>query len=257
MFGIGGPNPKNHLIKKIPVLYWYTFLRESCGVIFFRMKVFVSFFFFSIFIVLFAFGQQENKNDNNTPLDTSAEKSPTTKFLTRNGYMFPNSRNINPIPDSLKKWPDTVYFNTAYRSSLLGSPTIPISFSKLEYVDGKYQVTPTVSLGIGYTWFTGTFIFTESDKIMVDPVFFFGLIVDAGLTNDFALNKLTGFFTGGFVGIGPFNIFFGYDYIIKTPTVGLGARLDLYTVYPKILKPVGKVREVRSHKRMAPRIENE
>jgi len=136
----------------------------------------------------------------------------------------------------------------------LGSPTIPISFSKIELINGKYEVTPTVSIGFGYTWFTGKFIFNENDKITIDPVFFFGLIADAGLSNDFNLRKLTGFFTGGFIGFGAFSLFGGYDYIAQSTTIGLGGRIDLFTLNQNTLKPFGKVRELRKHKRAAPRL---
>jgi hypothetical protein len=156
------------------------------------------------------------------------EKSPIVDFLTKRGYKFPESSKTKFIPDSTKKWPDTLYYNTVYRAKLLGSPTIPISFSKIEYVGGKYVVSPTISIGYGYTWFTGDFIFNENDKITVDPVFFFGLIGDIGLQNDFSLKKLASIFTGGFIGIGQFSLFAGYDYLSKSATIGLGGRIDLY-----------------------------
>ena len=153
-------------------------------------------------------------------------------FLNKRGYTFTDSNTINTRVDSLQKWPDTIYYNTSYRATLLGSPTIPISFSKIELVDGKYQVTPTVSIGYGYTWFTGKFIFNENDKITIDPVFFFGLIADIGLQNDFRLNKLTSIFTGGFIGFGAFSLFGGYDYMTQSPSIGLGGRIDLFTARP-------------------------
>jgi len=184
-------------------------------------------------------------------------KSPTVQFLNRRGYIFPDSNKVNTHTDSLRKWPDTLYYNTAYRATLLGSPTIPVSFSKIELVNGKYQVTPSVSIGYGYTWFTGKFIFSENDKIIIDPVFFFGLIGDIGLQNDFSLNKLASIFTGAFVGFGPFSLFGGYDYLAQSPTIGLGGRIDLYTISQNRLKPFGNVRELRRHKKVALPIENE
>ena len=185
------------------------------------------------------------------------EKSPTVKFLNKRGYKFPDTSIIQSIPDSLKKWPDTVFYNTVYKAILLGSPTIPISFSKIENINGKYQVTPSVSVGFGYTWFFGDFIFNENDKITIDPSFFFGLIGDIGLQNDFSLNKLASIFTGGFVGIGAFSLFAGYDYLSKSPSIGLGGRIDLFTLSQKFLNPIGKVREARKHKSVALPIGNE
>ena len=207
------------------------------------MKAIFLFLFYLIFLGKIANAQEE--------------KSPTVKFLIKRGYTFTDSTQVNNRAQSLKKWPDTLYYNTSYRATLLGSPTIPISFSKIVLVNGKYQVTPTVSIGYGYTWFTGKFIFNENDKITIDPVFFFGLIADIGLQNDFSLKKLTSIFTGGFIGFGSFSLFGGYDYMSKSLTIGLGGRIDLFTISQNRLKPFGKVREVRKHKRAAVPISNE
>lgn len=95
----------------------------------------------------------------------------------------------------------------------MGSPCIPITFSRVEYEDGQYQVTPTVGAGYGYTWFFGDFIMNEDEKITVDPTFYFGIMGDIGLQSNFSLQKLGSVFTGGLVGFGPFSLFFGYDYI--------------------------------------------
>ncbi len=189
--------------------------------------------------------------------NSQEEKSPTVKFLNKRGYTFKDSILVNSSTESLRKWPDTLYYNTSYKAVLLGSPTIPISFSKIELVNGNYEVAPTVSIGYGYTWFTGKFIFSENDKIIIDPVFFFGLIADVGLQNNFSLKKLTSIFTGGFIGFGAFSLFGGYDYMSKSPTLGLGGRIDLFTISQNYLKPIGKVREVRKHKKAALIISNE
>jgi len=185
------------------------------------------------------------------------DKSPTATFLIKNGYNFPDSSNTLKIPVHLKKWPDTIYYNTVYKAMFMGSPTIPISFSKIENINGKYQVTPSISIGFGYTWFFGDFIFNENDKITVDPLVFFGLIGDVGLQNDFSLNKLASIFTGGFIGIGSFSLFAGYDYLSKSLAIGLGGRIDLFTLSQYFLTPIGKVREARKHKRIAIPIGNE
>ena len=171
--------------------------------------------------------------------------------------MFPDSSAQKKFPDSLQKWPDTLYYNTVYVPRLSGSPTIPISFSRIEYTDGKYQVSPTISIGYGYTWFTGDFIFNENDKILINPKLFFGLVADVGLQSDFSFKKLAGVFAGGFIGFGSFSLFAGYDFISQSPSIGLGGRIDLFTVKQNYLKPFGKVRELRRHKSAAPVILNE
>ncbi|MDF2449041.1 MAG: hypothetical protein K0R26_1545 [Bacteroidota bacterium] len=184
-----------------------------------------------------------------------SDKSPTVQFLEKRGYIFQDSSSRVSKP--MEKWPDTLYYNTVYVSNLLGSPTIPISFSRIEFVDGKYQVSPTISLGLGYTWFTGNFIFNENDKITIDPKLFFGLIADVGLQNDFSFKELTGIFAGGFIGFGNFSLFTGYDFMSRSPSIGLGGRIDLFTVSQNFMMPIGKVRELRKHKKRATPIENE
>ena len=185
------------------------------------------------------------------------EKSPTALFLYKWGYIFPDSPHAVDEPDSTDKWPDTLYFNTVYRPKLLGSPTIPVSFSRIELSAGKYQVTSVISLGYGYTWFTGNFVFNETDKIVVDPRFYFGAVADFALQNDLQLDKLAGFFIGGFVGISSFSLFIGYDFIALSPSVSIGGRIDVYTFRQLSLKPIGKVREERKHKTGALRIRDE
>ena len=176
--------------------------------------------------------------------------SPITKFLLDRDYHFPDARQRTYNT----QWPDTLYYNTPYKSKLLGSITIPISFSSIEILKGQYSVSPTVSLGLGYTWFWGDFIFNENDKITVDPKFFFGLIGNAGLENNFSFNKLASFLAGGFIGIGSFTLFGGYDVINKSPSLGVGGRIDLYTLSQNTLHIIGKVRPVRKHRRIAPMI---
>ena len=189
--------------------------------------------------------------------DSLVDKSPTVVFLFKRGYTFPDSSNKKKTVAPVRNWPDSLYYNTVYISRLLGSPTVPISFSRIEYVDGKYQVSPTISIGYGYTWFTGDFIFSESDKIIINPKFFFGIVGDIGLQNDFTFKKFAGIFTGGFIGFGPFSLFAGFDFISKSPSIGLGGRIDLYTISQNYLKPIGKIKELRKHKRAATIISNE
>lgn len=205
------------------------------------MKMVIPFLLLSLITISVAIGQTE-------------EKSPTAKFLFKRGYKFPGG-----IKDSATsaKWPDTLYYNTTYRAKLMGSPTIPITFSRVEYIDGKYQATPTISVGYGYTWFFGHFIFSENDKIIVDPTFFFGVIADIGIQNDFNISKPAGFFTGGFIGTQALSLFFGYDFITKSPTIGLGTRIDVFTLSQKALRPIGTVRALRRHRKMARPISDE
>jgi len=184
---------------------------------------------------------------------TGQEKeSPISKFLIKRGYTFPDSAKNLDYAGKSKQWPDTLYYNTPYRAKkLMGSLTLPITFSSIEITNGNAVVSPNVSLGLGYTWFWGDFIFDEDDKITVNPTVFFGVLGDAGIENDFSLNRLAGFFAGGFVGIGAFTLFAGYDVINKYPLVGIGGRVDFYTISQNFLHVFGRIHEVRKHKSIA------
>jgi hypothetical protein len=177
--------------------------------------------------------------------------SPINQFLLRKGYEFPDS---TPTKKSTNwQWPDTLYYNTSYKSTLLGSITIPFLSSNIEIAKGIYSVTPAVNIGIGYTWFWGSFIFNEDDKITVDPKAFFGLVVNTGLQNGLNL-KAGGLFISGFIGLGPFTLLFGYDIINRSPSLGIGGRIDLYTISQKYLHILGKVHPVRKPRKIAPMI---
>jgi hypothetical protein len=185
------------------------------------------------------------------------ERNPIAKFLTKRGYTFPDSTKRNDLSGKTNQWPDTLYYNTMYTAKLLGSFTIPITFSSIEITNGNAIVSPNVSLGLGYTWFHGDFIFDEDEKITIDPTFFFGVLADAGIENNFSLNKLAGFFAGGFIGVGSFTLFGGYDIINKYPLIGIGGRVDFFTISQKFLHIIGKVHEVRKHKSIAKQITGE
>jgi len=184
-------------------------------------------------------------------------RSPISIFLTKRGYTFPDSTKKKNLSGKVSQWPDTLYYNTLYKSKMMGSLTIPITFSSIQITNGDAGVSPNISLGLGYTWFYGNFMFNEDDKITVFPTFFMGILGDAGIENDFSLNRLAGFFAGGFIGIGAFTLFGGYDVINKYPLVGIGGRVDFFTISQNFLHVLGKVHEVRKHKSIAQPITGE
>jgi hypothetical protein len=187
-----------------------------------------------------------------TSSNAQKEDSPVYKFLKKRGYKF----DQNSAKDSTLKWPNTLYYNTVYKATLLGSPTVPISFSRFNYNGGNYSLTSAISLGYGYTWFLGNFTFNENDEITIAPSFFFGADADVNVQNDFLNGKPAGSFaTNIFFGFQAFALFAGYDYLSHTPSVGIVARIDVYTIFTNSLKPFGKVKELRGHKKNAKIIE--
>jgi len=113
-----------------------------------------------------------------------------------------------------------------------------------------------VGVGLGYTWFWGDFIFNEDDKITVDPKVFFGLAASTGLSDGLNL-KSGGLWASGFIGISTINLVFGYDIINHSPALGIGARIDFFTLSQKFLHVLGKVHSVRKHKSIAEPITGE
>jgi hypothetical protein len=139
---------------------------------------------------------------------------PITKFLLQKGYTFPDSVKKHTTKGRIEQWPDTLYYNTVYKSKLMGSLTIPFFFSAIEDKGGTFSVGNTVNIGFGYTWFWGDLIFNEDDKIIIEPKVFFGLMANTGLQNGLNLKK-GGVFSGGFIGVGSFTLIFGYDAVTQ------------------------------------------
>jgi len=181
---------------------------------------------------------------------------PIVQFLLKRGYVFPDSIGKRHSTDTSHKWPDTLYYNTEYKAKRMGSITIPYFFSSIEIAHGNITVSPAVNLGLGYTWFGGDFIFDENDKIIVDPKLFYGVFANTGLENGLSL-KRGGLYAAGFVGVSSFTLIFGYDIINKSPSIGVGGRIDFYSISQNFLHVLGKVHSVRKHKRIDPPITRE
>jgi hypothetical protein len=187
-------------------------------------------------------------------INAQQDKTPLFRFLHKRGYRFNDS-----IPSAqCGKWCDTLYYNTIYRATLLGSPTIPFSFSNITFdQQGNYALNTALKFGYGYSWFLGDFTFNEADQITIRQTIAFGFAGDFGLQNSFLTAKsTTSFVAGAFIGLQTFSLFFGYDFIEKSSVFGLVTRLDLYTIFPALLKPFGKVRELSGHRKEAIRIKD-
>ena len=189
--------------------------------------------------------------------DGEAPKSPTAAFLEKRGYSFPPPNAPKAAPGPEEKWPKIVYYNTEYKARLLGSPTIPYSFAKIERNNGQFQVSPVISAGLGYAFFFGDFIFHETDKIAIDQNFAFGAVALFGVQNNFNLNKLASIVTAGFVGLGPVALYFGFDYLTQSFSLEFGQRIDFSTLSQNFLNPIGRVRPTRPPKPTAIPIAND
>ncbi|NPV01493.1 MAG: hypothetical protein HPY53_08945 [Brevinematales bacterium] len=131
------------------------------------------------------------------------------------------------------KWPKVLYYNTPYCGGLLGTPTIPISFSRLVYSPDTKELylEPSFSIGVGYTFFTGEFYFTEDNKININPYFLFGFSLDIGARNESA-EKATVFSVtpGAFIGFSSFSLYVGCELMSRQWVLGIGFRLDFFSL---------------------------
>jgi len=184
------------------------------------------------------------------------ERSPNSEFLDKRGYTFPDSANPNALPRVSTQWPDTLYYNTRYKPRLMGSLSIPITFTSIK-LNGSPGAISDLSLGLGYTWFYGNFVFNEDDRMTISPTFFYGVVFEAGIGTPTSFSKIAGSLAGGFIGVGAFTLFGGYDIINRYAEVGIGARVDFFTFSQKYLHVFGKVHEMRKHKSIAKPITGE
>lgn len=181
------------------------------------------------------------------------DKSPLFKFLHKRGYRFAGTDTTGKSD----QWPDTIYYNTIYKAPLLGSPTIPFSFSSIDFNSGNFALNSAIKLGYGYTWFLGDFTFNEDDEITIRQSFSFGVDADFDFKNSFLTGRPTSsFVAGAFFGLQTFSLFGGYDFIAKTTTLGIVTRIDIYTIFPQSLKPFGKIKELRGHRKDAEIVKN-
>lgn len=186
-------------------------------------------------------------------INAQQDKSPLFKFLHKRGYRFAGA-------DSLGKndqWPDTIYYNTIYKAPLLGSPTIPFSFSSIDFNSGNFALNSAIKLGYGYTWFLGDFTFNEDDEVSIRQSFSFGVDADIDFKNSFLTGRPTSsFVVGAFFGLQTFSLFGGYDFLAKTTTLGIVTRIDIYTIFEPSLKPFGRITELRGHRKEAIIVKN-
>ena len=181
------------------------------------------------------------------------DKSPLFKFLHKRGYRFAGTDTSGKND----QWPDTIYYNTIYKSTLLGSPTIPFSFSSIDLSSGNFALNSAIKIGYGYTWFLGDFTFNENDELTIRQSFSFGFDADFDFKHSFITGRPTSsFVVGGFIGLQTFSLFGGYDFLEKTTTLGIVTRIDIYTIFQPSLKPFGKIRELRGHRKEALIVKN-
>jgi len=188
------------------------------------MKRFVASMLLVLFIVVPATSQDETKRI----------ESDSAKFMRINGIV-PGAKGF-----AGSKFPEALYYNIPYYGGLLGSPYIPISFSRVIWniTDKNISLEPNLSIGGGYTFFFGDFSFTEDGKIKINPYFLFGPAFNIGFSQETTI-KLN-LVLGAFIGFTNISFYGGYDFIENNPVFGLGARFDFFTIDTSSFHVFGK-----------------
>jgi hypothetical protein len=142
-----------------------------------------------------------------------------------------------------------MYYNTAYTSPIMGTPSIPVTFNRIDYKDGRASQGATLSLGLGYTLFFGSFTIEEDGSFKVDPQILFGVAATGDLkpADPQGGGTQSGFTVGFFAGIKFIQAFIGHDFVNNATVVGLGSRIDAFNLTQAALWPYGSVQELYPH----------
>jgi hypothetical protein len=116
-------------------------------------------------------------------------------------------------------------------------PTIPTGFSRIEKgeADNKYHVGAAVNLGLGYSWFHGSSLYSEpandpaKGSLDINTDYYWGISVNTGGVNKGAdLNAALA--AAVFAGFRDFGLTAGYDLVTKTPFFGIAAKIDVFKI---------------------------
>ena len=112
--------------------------------------------------------------------------------------------------------------------------SIPVTLVRLDYDDfDNVRIVPTISIGIGYFWISGSSIIdTKSESVRIYPKSILGIATSFG-----AISKVDGntgiegsFAVTGVIGIHPMTMSLGYDFLTKSPVIGVGFRVDFFAL---------------------------
>ena len=112
--------------------------------------------------------------------------------------------------------------------------SVPVTLVRLDYdVFDNARIVPTLSLGIGYFWISGSSIIdAKSKSVKIYPKNIIGITTSFG-----AINRVDGnvgiegsFVLSGVIGIHPMAMSLGYDFLTKSPVIGVGFRVDFFAL---------------------------
>jgi hypothetical protein len=125
--------------------------------------------------------------------------------------------------DATTPQPDVVY------NIFLGTPSIPVTFGRLELKDGRYTIGSSLTLGVGYSFVLGKALYKPGTSVQIEPHLLGGVALDVGARTEAGEVDLA---VGGsvYVGISRVAISVGGDLVNKTFVIGLATRVDSFTI---------------------------
>ncbi len=111
---------------------------------------------------------------------------------------------------------------------ILGTPTIPLTFSRVEKIQGEYRIGAALELGLGYSVVQGKALYNADGTISVDPELLAGLAVNVGARNgDTKLDSSLSL--SGIIGFSRVALTTGYDLLNKSWFFGLCTKVDTFS----------------------------
>jgi hypothetical protein len=112
---------------------------------------------------------------------------------------------------------------------LLLTPSIPVNFSRLQQVNGSWQIAGSITTGLAYSFVVGQGTTLSNGSTEVVPYISIGAYVDAGGMQNLISKGIIGSASiGGTLGLYKYvGILVAYDVVNKVPIFGLGASVSI------------------------------
>ena len=108
---------------------------------------------------------------------------------------------------------------------------VPVTFARLERVDGRTRLGTALDAGASYILFSGSGTYESGQQFSVTPDVFFGLGASAGVRDDSgSAGASIGLF--GLVGFRSLALRLGWDFIANHFVLGVATKVDLLRVSP-------------------------
>lgn len=112
--------------------------------------------------------------------------------------------------------------------------TVPVTFSRLEKVDGQWRIGATMSVGASYMYVVGRGTGQQGGNVQLAPDFFIGLVADFGITQGDTSGVASSLMGGIAFGFQHLAILAGYDLLRSRPVLGVGTQIQTLSITTKL-----------------------